>query len=178
MKQNNPELAGELGDIPPDVFRKHLHEVADWIADYRENIAKYRISPTAKPGAIKSPLPAAAPETAEPLAQILADVDRLIVPGIAHWAHPQFMGYFGCTTTAPGILAEMMVAAWFMTRPRSARCTRSPSRAKRPASRSAPWDFPGARSCPSSAFTFPTRPTARSTKRRSRSGSGNTTSGK
>ncbi len=111
MKQNNPEPAGELGDIPPDVFRKHLHEVADWIADYRENIAKYRISPTAKPGAIKSALPAAAPETAEPLAQILADVDRLIVPGIAHWAHPQFMGYFGCTTTAPGILAEMMVAA-------------------------------------------------------------------
>jgi aromatic-L-amino-acid/L-tryptophan decarboxylase len=111
MKPKNSETAGELGDIPPDVFRKHLHEVADWIADYRENIAKYRISPTAKPGAIKSTLPAAAPETPEPLAQILADVDRLIVPGIAHWAHPQFMGYFGCTTTAPGILAEMMVAA-------------------------------------------------------------------
>ncbi len=111
MKKKNPEATGELGDIPPDVFRKHLHEVADWIADYRENIAKQRISPAAKPGAIKSALPAAPPETAEPLEEIFADVDRLIVPGIAHWAHPQFMGYFGCTTTAPGILAEMIAAA-------------------------------------------------------------------
>ena len=39
-----------LGDIPPDLFRKHLHEVADWIADYRENIGSYRISPAALPG--------------------------------------------------------------------------------------------------------------------------------
>ena len=35
----------------------------------------------------------------------------LIVPGVVHWAHPEFMGYFGCTTTAPGILAEMIAAA-------------------------------------------------------------------
>lgn len=111
MKQKNPEVSGELGDIPPDVFRKHLHDVADWIANYRENIAKQRISPAAKPGAIKSALPATGPESGEPLEEILADVDRLIVPGIAHWAHPQFMGYFGCTTTAPGILAEMIAAA-------------------------------------------------------------------
>jgi aromatic-L-amino-acid decarboxylase len=111
MKKKNPEAIGKLGDIPPDVFRKHLHEVADWIADYRENIEKQRISPTAKPGALISALPAAAPESGEPLEEIFADVDRLIVPGIAHWAHPQFMGYFGCTTTAPGILAEMIAAA-------------------------------------------------------------------
>ncbi|MEN3368098.1 MAG: aromatic-L-amino-acid/L-tryptophan decarboxylase [Verrucomicrobiota bacterium] len=110
MKSKTPEVAA-LGDIPPDVFRKHLHEVADWIADYRENIAKQRISPAAKPGAIISALPSAPPENGEPLEQIFADIDRLIVPGIVHWAHPQFLGYFGSTTTAPGILAEMIVAA-------------------------------------------------------------------
>jgi aromatic-L-amino-acid decarboxylase len=111
MKSTSPESAPALGDVPPDVFRKHLHDLADWIAGYRENIAKQRISPTAKPGAIVSKLPSAAPETAEPLEQIFADVDRLIVPGVVHWAHPQFMGYFGCTTTAPGIFAEMIAAA-------------------------------------------------------------------
>src|SRR3954469_13145795 len=100
-----------LGDIPADDYRKHLHELADWMADFRENIAKQRISPTAKPGAIISALPSMPPETAEPLAGIFADVDRLIVPGVVHWAHPQFLGYFGCTTTAPGILAEMITAA-------------------------------------------------------------------
>jgi aromatic-L-amino-acid decarboxylase len=111
MKSQTSESAAGLGDIPPEIFRKHLHEVADWIADYRENIAKQRISPTAKPGAIIAALPAAAPEQGESLEQIFTDIDRLIMPGVMHWAHPQFMGYFGATTTAPGILAEMITAA-------------------------------------------------------------------
>src|SRR4051812_12659557 len=107
MKESNPDL----GDIPAEEFRQHLHAVADWIADYREKIGQYRISPEAKPGAIVATMPGAAPEEAEALSEILADVDRIVVPGIVHWAHPQFMGYFGCTTTAPGILAEMITAA-------------------------------------------------------------------
>lgn len=111
MKPDQPEFAPAPGDLPPEEFRRHLHKVADWIADYRENIANQRISPTAKPGAIAAALPASGPEKGEPLEQIFDDVDRLIVPGIVHWAHPQFLGYFGCTTTAPGILAEMIVAA-------------------------------------------------------------------
>jgi aromatic-L-amino-acid decarboxylase len=112
MKSQSDEPVAELGDIPADVFRKHLHEVADWIADYRETIETMRISPNAKPGAIIAALPTAAPETGEPLEQILADIDRIVVPGTVRWDHPQFMGYFGSTTTAPGILAEMIAAAF------------------------------------------------------------------
>ncbi|PYJ72548.1 MAG: amino acid decarboxylase, partial [Verrucomicrobia bacterium] len=101
----------ELGDTPPEEFRKQLHELADWIADYRENISERRISPNDEPGAILAQLHAAAPETAAPFDEIFADVERVIVPGVAHWAHPQFMSYFGCTTTSPGILAEMITGA-------------------------------------------------------------------
>ncbi len=104
--QNN-----SLGDIPSDLFRKHLHEVADWIADYREQIGERRISPNAKPGAIREALPKGAPESGEPLEAIMADFERIIFPGITHWAHPQFMGYFGSTTSSPGVLAEMLTAA-------------------------------------------------------------------
>lgn len=100
-----------LGDIPADAFRKHLHELADWIADYRENLANYRISPTAPAGAIRAALPNTAPEIGEPIESILGDIDRVIMPGVMHWAHPDFMGYFGATTTSPGIFAEMIVAA-------------------------------------------------------------------
>lgn len=107
MTTNQPAL----GDIPADAFRKHLHKLADWIADYRENIASYRISPTAPAGAIRAALPNTAPEIGEPIEAILGDIDRVIMPGVMHWAHPDFMGYFGATTTAPGILAEMIVAA-------------------------------------------------------------------
>ena len=101
----------QLGDIPKEEFRKRLHELADWIADYREHIAERRIAPNDKPGAILAQLNRTAPEIAASLDEIFADVERVIVPGIAHWAHPQFMSYFGCTTTSPGILAEMMTAA-------------------------------------------------------------------
>src|SRR5712691_8072973 len=106
MKDRQP-----LGDVPAEEFRKQLHELADWIADYREHIGERRISPNDEPGAILAQLNATAPETAAPLDEIFADMERVIVPGVAHWAHPQFMSYFGCTTTSPGILAEMITGA-------------------------------------------------------------------
>jgi aromatic-L-amino-acid decarboxylase len=99
-----------LGDTPPEEFRKQLHELADWIADFRENIESLRVAPNDKPGAVRSQLPAQAPEEAEPFEKILSDVDRLIVPGMVHWGHPMFLGYFGWTTTAPGILGEIITA--------------------------------------------------------------------
>src|SRR5438876_3272710 len=114
MKDRKPHLGGdlgELGDISPELFREQLNRLADWIADYRDNIGERRISPNDEPGAILAQLDRTAPETATPLDEIFADVERVIVPGIAHWAHPQFMSYFGCTTTSPGILAEMITGA-------------------------------------------------------------------
>src|SRR6266446_5048597 len=55
-----------LGDTAPEEFRKQLHELADWIADFRENIEKLRVAPDDKPGAIRAQLPAQAPEEGEP----------------------------------------------------------------------------------------------------------------
>src|SRR6266478_3821444 len=98
------------GDTPPEEFRKQLHELADWVADFRENIESLRVAPNEKPGAIRSRLPEQAPEEGESFEKILADVDRLIVPGMVHWSHPMFLGYFGWTSTAPGILGEIISA--------------------------------------------------------------------
>ena len=109
--QNSADLVRILGDIPSEIFRGQLHEIADWIADYRENIAKLPIAPTAKPGDATRALMSSAPETGVPFHRIWHDVQQHILPGMVHWGHPQFMGYFGSTTTGPGILAEMIVAA-------------------------------------------------------------------
>src|SRR4030095_7817103 len=114
MKDQQQSFHGDvadLGDISPELFRDQLHRLADWIADYREHIDDRRISPNDAPGAILAQLNRTAPETAPPLDEMFADAERVIVPGVAHWAHPQFMSYFGCTTTSPGILAEMITAA-------------------------------------------------------------------
>jgi aromatic-L-amino-acid decarboxylase len=100
----------QLGDTPPEEFRKQLHQLADWIADHRKNIETLRVAPNAKPGAILAALPPHAPEEGESFEQILTDVDRLIVPGMVHWAHPMFLGYFGWTATGPGILGEIVTA--------------------------------------------------------------------
>ena len=105
MKDRQP-----LGDTPVAEFRKQLHKLADWIADYRGNIDKLRVAPNAKPGAIRAELSAQAPEQGEPFEKILADIDRVIVPGMTHWSHPMFLGYFGWTATAPGLLGEMISA--------------------------------------------------------------------
>jgi aromatic-L-amino-acid decarboxylase len=99
-----------LGDTPPEEFRKQLHELADWIADFRENIESLRVAPNEEPGAVRARLPAQPPDDGEPFEKVLSDVDRLIVPGMVHWSHPMFLGYFGWTTTAPGILAEILSA--------------------------------------------------------------------
>jgi aromatic-L-amino-acid/L-tryptophan decarboxylase len=98
------------GDTPPKVFREQLHQLADWIADFREHIGELRVAPNARPGAIRAALPATPPENGEAFDQILADMNRLIVPGMVHWSHPMFLGYFGWTQTGPGILGEMATA--------------------------------------------------------------------
>jgi aromatic-L-amino-acid/L-tryptophan decarboxylase len=104
---NDPQL---LGDTSPEEFRKQLHVLADWIADFRQNLGSLRVAPNDKPGAILAALPAEPPEEGEPFEKILGDVDRVIVPGMVHWSHPMFLGYFGWTTTAPGILGEIISA--------------------------------------------------------------------
>jgi aromatic-L-amino-acid/L-tryptophan decarboxylase len=101
----------DLGDMPEDEFRASLHLIADWIADYRAGIEDLSISPMVAPGDIISHLPAEPPEEAVSLDEIFRDFQNLILPGLVHWGHPAFLGYFGSTTTAPGILGEMLAAA-------------------------------------------------------------------
>jgi aromatic-L-amino-acid decarboxylase len=101
----------DLGDLPEEEFRRLLHRVADWVADYRAGLEARRVAPEHDPGAIMRELPSAPPETAQSMDEILRDFDRVIMPGIVHWGHPSFLGYFATTTTAPGILGEMLAAA-------------------------------------------------------------------
>jgi len=113
MQDRKQQSRGELtesGDTAPQEFRKQLHELADWIADFRENIEQLRVAPNDQPGAIRAQLPDRGPDDGESFEKILGDVNQLIVPGMVHWSHPMFLGYFGWTTTDPGILGEIVTA--------------------------------------------------------------------
>ena len=100
-----------FGDMDPEAFRREAHRVADWIADYLANSARYPVLSRVSPGDIARALPAEAPATGEPFDRIFEDFERIILPGITHWNHPGFLAYFAITGSAPGILAEFLSAA-------------------------------------------------------------------
>jgi aromatic-L-amino-acid decarboxylase len=100
-----------LGDMPPEEFRRHAHAVVDWMADYLANVGDYPVLARVQPGDVASKLPAAAPETGEAVDDILRDFRDVVMPGMTHWNHPDFLAYFAITGGGPGILGEMLTAA-------------------------------------------------------------------
>jgi aromatic-L-amino-acid decarboxylase len=94
-----------------NAFRRSGYMLVDWIADYLEHSDKYPVLARVRPGEIASALPEAAPEDPEPFDAIMADFERVLVPGLTHWNHPGFMAYFAITGSAPGVLADFLSAA-------------------------------------------------------------------
>jgi len=97
--------------MDPADFRRHGHALVDWIADYLEHSERYPVLSRVKPGEITAALPTAAPEDGEPFEAIMADFERVLVPGLTHWNHPGFFAYFAITGSAPGVLADFLSAA-------------------------------------------------------------------
>ena len=92
-------------------FRRDAHRLVDWIADYLEHSDRYPVLSTVAPGSIRKALPARAPERGEAFEAIWDDFERVLLPGITHWNHPGFFGYFAITGSEPGVLAEFLCAA-------------------------------------------------------------------
>jgi len=107
----NEKLAGPLGDFAPAQIRAELHRMADWIADYRIGIAERAVSNDVEAGSIAASLRAVAWEEPAGMDRIMADLDDVVMPGILHWGHPAFLGYFGSTSNTPALLGEMAAAA-------------------------------------------------------------------
>src|SRR5512143_1275525 len=98
------------GDLPRDELISQGRALLAWIADYLEHPERFPVLSRARPGEIMHALPARPPRSPEPLADIVRDFETTIVPGITHWNHPAFFGYFATSSSVPGILAEMLTA--------------------------------------------------------------------
>jgi len=99
------------GDLPPEEFRRLAHEAADWMADYLAGVGALPVMARVRPGDVRARLPASPPEAGEDLDAALADFRDIVLPGITHWNHPAFFGYFSVSGSGPGILGEMLTAA-------------------------------------------------------------------
>ena len=95
-------------DWTPDDFRRHGHQVVDWIADYLARVEELPVVSRVEPGEIRAMLPPRAPEEAEAFDAILADLDRVIVPGVTHWQHPGWFAYFPTGASPPSILGDLV----------------------------------------------------------------------
>jgi len=87
-------------------FRKAGHQLIDWIADYRTHVAQLPVMARSAPGAIKAKLPAEPPQSPEPIDEILHDLDATILPGLSHWQHPNFFGYFPSNGLLSSVLGD------------------------------------------------------------------------
>ncbi len=92
-------------------FREWGHKLIDWVADYLDNPERYPVLSNVSPNDIINALPPRGPEQGEPMDRIFADFERVILPGITHWNHPDFLAYFANTSSPPAILAELLAAA-------------------------------------------------------------------
>jgi len=94
--------------MSPEEFRRNGHAVVDWIADYYANIESFPVLSQSKPGQVRASLPPAAPKEGEDFPAMLADIEKLILPGITHWQSPNFYAYFPCNASGPAILGDLI----------------------------------------------------------------------
>lgn len=107
-------LAPATGDMSAEDFRRTGYEIIDWIAGYFQNIEQFPVLSQVEPNWLKDNLPKSAPADGEDFAEVLKDVDRLILPAVTNWNHPNFHGLFSTSTSAAGIFGELFSAAFDM----------------------------------------------------------------
>ena len=97
-----------MGHMTPAEFRAYGHAAVDWIADYWDGLAERPVTAQAGPGDVLAALPAHPPEKGEPFDAVLADLDRVVLPGITHWQHPSFFGFFPANASGPAVLGDLL----------------------------------------------------------------------
>jgi aromatic-L-amino-acid decarboxylase len=93
-----------------DSFRQFGYRFVDWVVDYFERIDEFPVKSLVRPGDIRQRLPETPPVQAEAMETIFRDFEDIILPGMTHWQHPSWFGYFPANNSPPSILAELLTA--------------------------------------------------------------------
>ena len=92
-------------------FREYGYAMVDWICNYYQSVESFPVLSNLEPGAVRRMLPDAPPQQPEPFANVLKDVEKVILPGITHWQSPNFYAYFPANTSGPAILGDLLSSA-------------------------------------------------------------------
>ena len=97
--------------MTPEEFRRHGHEMVDWIADYLDGgVAQQSVIADVKPGDVRAQLPEHPPTQVESFDVVMEDFEKIIVPGLTQWQHPDFFAWYPSNITFPSILGELAAA--------------------------------------------------------------------
>jgi aromatic-L-amino-acid decarboxylase len=94
--------------MTPEEFRTAGHQLIDWIADYRASVESHPVQASTQPGQTRAQLPAAPPPRPEGFHQVLRDLEKVILPGLTHWQHPHFFGYFPANSSPASVLGDYL----------------------------------------------------------------------
>src|SRR5512134_3930128 len=94
--------------MDPEEFRRFGHQVVDWIADYRAGVAQHPVMSRVPPGQVRARLPASPPQAPEGFEAVLDDLERVVLPGLSHWQHPRFFGYFPSNGELSSVLGDYL----------------------------------------------------------------------
>jgi len=94
--------------MTPEEFRRIGHQVVDWIADYRAQVGERPVMSPVEPGSIRARLPVSPPAQSESFDAVFQDLERLILPGLSHWQHPSFFGYFPSNCGLASVLGDYL----------------------------------------------------------------------
>ncbi|MDE0602945.1 MAG: pyridoxal-dependent decarboxylase [bacterium] len=101
-------MAERPNHMSPEEFRQWGYQAVEWVADYMARLGEFPVKAPVAPGEVRAMLPAEAPEHGEDFADVLADMDRVILPGITHWQAPGFFAYFPANASGPSALADLV----------------------------------------------------------------------
>ncbi|KAK9870418.1 hypothetical protein WA026_007989 [Henosepilachna vigintioctopunctata] len=97
-----------MDEMEANQFREFGKEMIDYVADYLENIRERPVVPTVEPGYLRQLIPSEAPNEPEKWQDVMADIERVIMPGITHWHSPKFHAYFAAANSYPAIVADIL----------------------------------------------------------------------
>src|SRR5213594_1520719 len=104
-------LSSVSGAIMPGMdaatFRRLGHALVDWVADYREHIGSRPVRSGVAPGDIRARFPKQPPIAGGRAEEVLAILERDVLPGMTHWNHPAFFAYFPSNTSYASILGDI-----------------------------------------------------------------------
>jgi aromatic-L-amino-acid decarboxylase len=97
--------------VTPDEFRRAGHELIDLIAEYLDHeVGEHPVLADLEPGDVRAMLPEHPPTAPEPWDAVRNDIDRVVIPTITHWQHPNWFAYFPANVTYSSVLGELLSA--------------------------------------------------------------------